>query len=158
MGRTKLPDNVKMMRGTDQPCRMNGDESFSLAQSYEIPAYLDPSAKKIYTSMAERLIAQRLLTIMDFEQLSAYAINYARCIKAEKMIKKEGEVILIKDEDGNYLRQERNVWLKIQDDCIKAMNTIGTQFGFTPLSRVKLAALLKTDNKNTDDFSDFEEL
>lgn len=158
MGRHKLPDNVKIARGTAQPCRMTGDEQFDLAGSFTVPAHLDKDAKKIYKSVAERMMMQRLLSVLDFEQLELYAISYARCLKAERMIRKEGEVVLIKDEDGNLLRQEENVWIKIQKDSMKMINTIGTQFGMSPMSRVKLASLLKTDKKQKDDFSEFEEL
>lgn len=153
-----MPDNVKVMRGTAQPCRLTGDHNFELATAYTVPAYLDKDAKKVFKSIAERMLMNRLLSTLDFEQLEIYAINYARCVKAEKMIREEGEVVLIKDEDGNLLRQEENVWIKIQKDAIKIINTIGGQFGMSPVSRVKLASLLKTEKEQKDDFSDFEEV
>lgn len=158
MGRNKLPDNVKVMRGTAQPCRLTGDQNFELATAYTVPSYLDKEAKKVFKSIAERMLMNKLLSTLDFEQLEIYAINYARCVKAEKMIKEEGEVVLIKDEDGNLLRQEENVWIKIQKDAIKIVNTIGGQFGMSPVSRVKLASLLKGKKEQKDDFSDFEEI
>ena len=158
MGRNKLPDNVKVMRGTAQPCRLTGGQNFELATGYTIPAHLDKDAKKVFKSIAERMLMNRLLSTLDFEQLEIYAINYARCVKAEKMIKMEGEVVLIKDEDGNLLRQEENVWLKIQKDAIKVINAIGGQFGMSPVSRVKLASLLKAEKEQKDDFSEYDEL
>lgn len=154
-----MPDSVKKARGTDQPCRMSGDEVFELvSQDCKAPAYLDKEAKKIFKALSERLIMQRLLSPLDLEQLAIYSLNYSRILKAEKMIREEGEVVLIKDEDGNLLRQEENVWLKVQKDAMKMTNMIGTQFGFSPLSRVKLASLVKSDGAQKDDFSDFEEV
>ena len=158
MGRHKLPDNVKVMRGTAQPCRLSGDQNFDLATGFTVPSHLDKNAKKIFKSIAERMLMNRLLSVMDFEQLEIYAINYARCIKAEKMIKEEGEVVVIKDKDGNILRQEENVWLKVQKDAIKVINAIGGQFGMSPVSRVKLVSLLKQEKEQKDDFSDFDEI
>ena len=74
------------------------------------------------------------------------------------MLKEQGEVVLIKDEEGNLLKQEENVWFKIQKDSIKVINAIGGQFGFSPISRVKLVALLKNKEAEKDEFADFEEL
>ena len=158
MGRNKLPDSVKKMRGSDQPCRMSGDSAFSLATEIVVPTYLTADAKKAFKSVAQRLMANRLLSDLDYEAVELYAINYARCVKAEKMIKQQGEVVLIKDEDGNLIKQEENVWLKVQRESIKVINNVGAQFGFSPISRVKLAALLKEKEVEKDDFSDFEEL
>ncbi|MFI3298756.1 MAG: phage terminase small subunit P27 family [Rikenellaceae bacterium] len=152
---------MKLLKGTDQPCRLSGDTpSQGLIESFEdlkLPVGLRGYAKKVFIDRAKALIMQRILTENDLDMLVIYADAVATANDARKQLAKEGFIVWVKDEEGNLLEQRPNLWQKILNDSIKTINTYGSQFGFSPVSRIKLASLaVSVVNKN--DFAEFEEL
>lgn len=65
-GHNRLPDEVKQLRGTDQPCRMN--PSAPARAPCEIPAapeHLDADARAIWARLAPLVTARRVVTEVD---------------------------------------------------------------------------------------------
>ena len=154
MGRNRLPDAVKVARGTDQPCRMSGDAGVSVLDSVKAPAFLSGAAKKIFEETAFQLCSCRVLTALDVEQLSMYALNVGRAIEAEKAIKKEGAVITVKTKYDQV--PAVNPWVKIQKDAISVSSAIAAQYGLTPVSRMRIAQMVAPEKKEKDPFEEFD--
>lgn len=155
MGRNRLPDAVKIARGTDQPCRMSGEIGVSVLDSVKAPAFLTGLAKKVFEETSQQLCSCRVLTMLDVEQLAMYAINVGRAIEAEKAIRKEGAIIKIATKYDNI--PTPNPWLKIQKDAISMASTIAVQYGLTPVSRIRIAQMAAPEEKNKDPFVEFED-
>ena len=80
-GRKPIPDQLKALRGTDQPCRMSGkvDTVDRISDIREITSTkkmkLLPTkrAREIFKSKANQLIGLGILTELDIEHLAVYA-------------------------------------------------------------------------------------
>lgn len=154
MGRNRLPDAVKVARGTDQPCRMSGDAGVSVLDSVKAPTFLTGDAKKIFEQTAQQLCNCRVLTALDVEQLSMYALNVGRAIEAEKAIRKQGAVIKIVTRYDSI--PTVNPWVKIQKDAISISSAIAAQYGLTPVSRMRIAQMVAPEKKEKDPFEEFD--
>lgn len=157
MGRNRLPDNIKALRGTNQPCRINGDAAIDAAKEIQAPKGMSSDAKKIFIARANQLKIHDILTPADIDSLILYANSMATAMKAQKALQEEGYISFIKDEEGSIIGQQVNLWHKILQDSIKTVNLIGMQFGFTPASRAKISSLI-TAKKENNDFAEFEEI
>ena len=143
-GRKATPDTVKMLRGTDQPCRMSGSVD-NADKITDIKRILSTSrlkllptkrAKEIFKTKANQLIALGVLTELDIEHLAVYANSLDvlfTCMEgmrepAQEKRDKEGQLI------GYVTRPEAKMYKQMVDD----VNRIGAEFGFTPVSRQKI--------------------
>lgn len=154
MGRPKIPDSLKVIRGTDQPVRMSGESDVPVLTDVKAPKFLTGDAKKIFEQTAGRLCACRVLTELDIEQLAMYAINMGRALEAETKMKKEGTVVSVQTKQGKM--QMVSPWFKIQKECLSAASSIAQQFGLTPVSRMRVAQMLQPKQKDEDPFAEFE--
>ena len=60
-----------------------------------------------------------------------------------------------KDEDGNLCKVSVNPLVKVLKDTVNTANMIGSQFGWSPLSRMRLRSMV-AEEKKKDDFSEFD--
>lgn len=155
MGRHKNSTGLKVLRGTNQPCRdVSTQDLRPLEFVPKPPKELSRDVKKIFAAKAAQLVMLRVLTELDIDELIIYATSLATVAEAEKHLIEEGRVILIKDEDGNILSQEINVWNKIYKDNVAIVNSIGVKFGFSPASRASILSSIPKREKK-DEFDDF---
>ena len=142
-GRKAIPNEIKALRGTDQPCRMKDEVSVDRIQYFfeKIPKnspLKTKRAKKIFIEKANQLVASKILTAMDLEQLSMYAYSVDVVYQAMEAIGEMGHFQEIHDENGYLLRYVENPYLKLFRDHVKIANEIGANFGFSPVSRQKI--------------------
>lgn len=160
MARPKLPEKTKQLRGTRRRCREVDDNAFdnTLVASLEdvkVPAHLSAEAKKIYKTIVPQLFAMRMLQPVDQSALCVFANAIATISKMQKALDVEGYVIDVYDKDGNVIGAAVNPKQKVLKDAINTANTIGSQFGWSPTSRIRLTAMLTSEKENKDDFADF---
>lgn len=73
-GRKKIPDELKSLRGTDQPCRMTGDAIPAGTAVAALPrSGLKGTAKKVFEVVATELIYKCLLDVVGVDLVVAYA-------------------------------------------------------------------------------------
>ena len=73
-GRKKIPDELKSLRGTDQPCRMAGNAAPAGMAVVSLPrSGLKGTAKKVFEVVATELIHNRLLDLVGVDLVAAYA-------------------------------------------------------------------------------------
>lgn len=160
MGRYKLPDKVKEVRGTKRKSREQGEEVLSATtitslQDVNIPTHLNADAKKIYREVVSQLFAMKILQPIDDTALCIFANAVATIHKMQKALDKEGYLIYVEDKNGNTL-STINPMQKVLKDAINTAATIGAQFGWSPAARIRLVATLdKKEPEN--DFSKFLE-
>lgn len=160
MGRSKLPAKVKELRGTKRKDRPQDDGDWSATavvslESVNAPKGMSSEAKKIYKERVQMLFAMKLLQPVDVDALTLYSNAMATALKVQKALDEEGYTIVEKDEDGNVCRVVPNPLTKVLKEAITTVNMFGSQFGFSPLSRMKLKAMANPE-KEKDNFSEFD--
>ena len=99
VGRKKTTNEQKILRGTDQPCRMT-PQTVSNGMS-EIPKVkLKGSAKKIFEYTAYELINKGLMEIVSLDLLVAYAREMSIYHDLMREVEKEGFTIEVETKNG----------------------------------------------------------
>lgn len=142
-GRKPIPDAVKVMRGTDQPCRMSGDDGVEKIESINqitscsrMKLLPTKRAKEIFKTKANQLIALRVLTELDLEHLAVYANSLDVLFTCLDGMRRPAEEKY--DKNGNLIGYIAPPELGLYKQMVEHVNKIGAEFGFTPLSRQRI--------------------
>ena len=99
VGRKKIPDQVKILHGTNQPCRMNENKP-----DYEIVKKLPPAprwfsklGKRIYRNLGKELLQKNILTALSIPMFIAY------CREISIYLEIEMEFLTMEDRIHNIL-------------------------------------------------------
>ena len=96
-GRKKIPDSLKTLRGTDQPCRMSN--SVAIPPTTAVVALprtgLKGTAKKIFAVVATELIHKGLLDVTGVDLVVAYAREMALYHDSMRDVEREGATVEI---------------------------------------------------------------
>ena len=92
-----------------------------------------------------------ILAEVDVMALELYAFEYAELVRLQEQLLKEGYTIEEETKFGTV--KKTNPLEKIVHRKLAVVNALGSQFGFTPLSRMRLHQLTTEDNQK-DDFVD----
>lgn len=155
-GRKKLPDELKSLRGTDQPCRMVGNTAPAGTAIMSLPrSGLKGSAKKVFEIVATELIHNRLLDWVGVDLVVAYAREMGLYHDMMRTVEKEGYTIEVATKSGTMTVV--NPKRKVAESALANAKSLASEFGLTPSSRHRVAALL-SDDVPKDDFAEFEEV
>ena len=105
--------------------------------------------------MATELIYNNLLDRLGTDLLVAYCREMALYHDMMKDLEKEGYTVKVETKMG-FITQV-NPKRKIAENALSAAKALAVEFGMTPSSRNRVAALL-SGNAPKDDFADFEEV
>lgn len=168
-GRKKLPDSVKVLRGTDQPCRSGTEVPGVMVVSSLPKSGLKGTAKKVFEVVASQLIATNVLDVLGVDLVIAYAREMAlyhdtmREVEAEGFVlypeeklsvKENGPAIEVATKRGvPFINPKR----KVAESALSNAKMLAAEFGLTPSSRGRIAALLSNEPPK-DDFAEFEEV
>lgn len=138
-----MSDAMKVARGTDQPCRMSGDDGvpkltdvgqiMSVSKSKLLPT---KRSREIFKKKANQLIGMRVLTELDLEHLAVYANSLDvlfSCLDGMRRPVQERY-----DKHGNLVGYIQPPELGIYKQMVDHVNRIGGEFGFTPVSRQRI--------------------
>lgn len=145
-GRKPIPDQLKALRGTDQPCRMSGkvDTVDRISDIREITSTkkmkLLPTkrAREIFKSKANQLIGLGILTELDIEHLAVYANSLDVLFSCMEGMRKPP--VERKDKAGRLLGYVAPPEIAMYKQMVDHVNRIGAEFGFTPMSRQRINA------------------
>ena len=155
-GRKKLPDNIKALRGTDQPCRMSDKTAVQTSMVVKLPKVgLKGTAKKIFAVVATELMHNNLLDVYGVDMIVAYAREMALYHDMMTEVEKEGVTIEVVTKTG--VVTQINPKRKVAEGALASAKSLATEFGMTPSSRSRVAAILN-DNTPKDEFAEFEEI
>lgn len=155
MGRPPLPSKVKTLRATTRKCReviVNDTPTVQSLVDVKIPSHLTGEAKKIYTQKIQQLFAMGYLEEIDVDALTLYAWEYAELIKCQRQLQKEGYIVEEETKNGPTLKE--HPLHKVVMKKLAAVNALGSQFGWSPVSRVRLHAIASGKGEKND-FEDF---
>ncbi|MBO9614198.1 MAG: phage terminase small subunit P27 family [Dyadobacter sp.] len=130
---------MKKLEGTYRQDRAVANEMMPSNLDYAPtpPSFLNAAAKKEWKSVCEELIELQMLHRVDLGLLAAYCSEMANYINAVRELKKKGEVLTIKREDGSEYSMP-SPWVAIKNSYLKNAQAIASQFGFTPSARTKI--------------------
>ena len=155
-GRKKLPDNIKALRGTDQPCRMSDKPAVQTAMVVKLPKVgLKGTAKKIFAVVATELMHNNLLDVYGVDMIVAYAREMALYHDMMTEVEREGVTIEVVTKNG--VVTQINPKRKVAEGALASAKSLATEFGMTPSSRSRVSAIMN-DNAPKDEFAEFEEI
>ena len=151
MGRNPLPSKTKALRGTTRKCRETKSDiiSVELVGPVSCPPHLKGEAKKIYEQKVQQCFAMGILSEIDADALAVYAWEYAELIRLAKELKDEGYTYEVTNKNGET-ETKLNPKEKVVRNKIAVVNTIGSQFGWSPVSRMRLQTIAKEEEKKDD--------
>jgi len=136
-GRKPLPNQLKVLKGTDQPCRMRDDVSVEkVSKMPPPPKWLGDTARKLYKTKSQFLIGAGIISVGDIEMFVTFCHEFGRYIEtAEKLSEVNHSAVLSEKQEQLYWRLT-----KINRDSFDRARSLAGEFGFTPISRLKFAA------------------
>ena len=154
-GRKAIPDELKSLRGTNQPCRMTGGDAAMDKVSVIPKSGLKGTAKKVFEIVASELIHKNILEIVGLDLLVAYAREMALYHDTMRELEKEGFTVEVETKHGTTTMV--NPKRKVAESALSNAKALAGEFGMTPATRNRVAALLTSPDPK-DDFAEFEEI
>lgn len=144
-GRKQLPSQVVKMRGTDQTSRPRSEgvsagkiDDISIAEMQIGFANLNERSREIFLERCGVLQAMRILEVSDLPQLMLYAQTFDTYLTAIADVERDGNYLIIYNDDGTVAKAVPHPAEKIRRSCIELLCKIGSDFGFSPVSRQKI--------------------
>jgi len=133
-GRKPKPTHLKIVSGTDQPCRMNPDEPKPKKDKVKMPPGLTPKAQKQWKYIVKELVDCGVMTNLDVHALRLYCEAWARYSDAAELLQKSS--LITKTPNGLLMQ---NPVIPIMNKAFEQMMRILPEFGATPASRTKVS-------------------
>ncbi|ATQ55043.1 phage terminase small subunit P27 family [Paracoccus yeei] len=147
-GRKPLPTQLKLVKGTARPHRLNPAEPTPSVAIPDPPEHLDAEAAAKFTDMATLLARHGVMTELDAGALARYVVIWRRWLDAEAEVKRRGPVV--KTVGGNIIQ---NPFLAVANKCLAQMGQIESEFGLTPSSRSRIRTAAPAET--SDPFEEF---
>jgi len=147
-GRKPLPTQLKVVKGTARPHRMNPAEPKPTVATPPPPDHLDEPAAAKFTEMAALLARYGVMTELDVSALARYVVIWRRWLEAEAEVARRGPVV--KTSNDNIIQ---NPFLAVANKCLAQMGQIESEFGLTPSSRTRIRMAEPAETR--DPFEDY---
>ena len=134
-GRKRIPTKLKIIKGTDQPCRMNPNEAEPDLAIPSPPEHLSQTASVEWGRVSQELYYLGLLSRIDRAALAAYCQSYSRWVEAELQLTQKG--LLVKTKNKNIIQSPL---VGIANKSMEMMHKFLTEFGMTPAARARVQA------------------
>ena len=133
-GRKPLSDSLKVIRGTNQPCRMRGD--LIIEHPNELPKpprSMGRTAKKYYSNVGVFLIRANIITPIDVGVLEMCSIEYGRYYDLTKLI----DEINLMDDMSEGQAAKLNLMNRRMMQSYERWIKLAIELGLTPSARLK---------------------
>lgn len=154
MGRNAISNQDKIAHGTDQPVRMQQEIGFTKIEKLFPHPELTGKAWKIYKIVAQEFMARRILEDINDALVAAYALELGTYYDQMEAIRVEGLILKAKTKQGEMLVV--NPRRRVADSALANAKSLASQFGLTPASRAKIAAMINGNDQKYDEFTEFE--
>lgn len=146
-GRKKLPTALKVLKGTDQPCRINSLEPKfeKISKAPPAPKWFSKISKKIYRDTSKALINAGVFEAVDLQMLIAYCQSYGLYLEIEERLAGDLGNRLQNIETKFGEKTEVAPLQKISADVLKRSQSLAAEFGMTPASRSKVSASMPNE-------------
>ena len=137
-GRKAEPNALKVLKGTNQPCRMRDELSCEkITKIPKAPPYMNSYARKVYKITAEQLATLGILDVVNINAVMMYANEMGKYIEAEEKLKTEGRTLVEYSDKGN-IHTVRNPLDKMASEYLMNAKMWAVELGVTPASAGKV--------------------
>ena len=133
-GPKPTPRNLRLVKGTDRPSRMNDDEPILPVTIPDPPEHLGDRETDKFREMAAKLARMRVMSDADIDALAMYCVSWIRMIEADRRVAEMGEIVAA----PKTRVPMQNPWLAISNKARAECRAILVEFGMTPSSRTRV--------------------
>ncbi|MFR2025060.1 MAG: phage terminase small subunit P27 family [Odoribacter splanchnicus] len=142
-GRKPISNALKVLKGTDQPCRMREEISYEkitkIPKIPKAPDYMCIAGKKVYKITAQQLADQGILNVVNINAVMMYANERGKYIEAEKKLSEpENDRVVKEISDKGGVRYVRNPLDKMASEYLANAKMWAVELGITPASASKV--------------------
>ena len=135
----RIPSHLKVVAGTDQPCRMNANEPKLKSSVPDMPKTLTKNAKAYWRFIVPKISAMGILTDVDGTALQMLCETYAEWIDLCHKITAFGDTTYETEKDGLIMHRSRPEVAQ-RSDAARRLQSLLAEFGITPAARSKVSA------------------
>lgn len=136
-GRKPLSNALKVLKGTDQPCRMRAEVQYDkVTKIPKAPDYFNEEAKKVYKITARQLAEKGILDVVNINTVILYANEMGKYIEAEVTLKDSARIL--KEETKFGSKDYRNPLDKMASEYLANATRLAIELGITPASASKV--------------------
>jgi len=134
-GRKKIPDHLKVLSGTAQPCRMNPDAPSANPGVAGCPDWLSERASELFAQISATLLG---MGIASPDDQVALAILASRLEEVELMTAAIEDGGRVYTQDSGMRRAAPEVAMR--NEAMRHAQSLLAEFGLTPAARSKVSA------------------
>ncbi|KXV33082.1 terminase [Gluconobacter thailandicus] len=150
-GRKPKPAHLRVVTGNAGKRALPEDGLRLKSEAAPPPDYLDEDGQSAWNRLVPVLVERGIFTLLDHDALAQYCATYSRWLRAERTLQDgEGDTYETHGRQGTMKRGRPE--LAIIAESIRLMRTVGSEFGFSPVARLRLK-----DVGQGDMFSPFSE-
>lgn len=133
-GRKPIPNQLKRLRGTDQPIRMRNELNIEKINKIPVPPkYFNKAARKIYKTVGDTLVSLGILTEIDFPAFVAMCEEYGTYYELTIELKTVPmRAKMAKDAERVYRRMKT-----ARNEAWEKFYKLSSDFGLTPVARLR---------------------
>lgn len=136
-GRKPLPAHLRVVNGNAGKRAIPEDGLQLPSVIVEPPDFLDDIAREAWVRLTKPLVEKGAFTVLDHDALAQYCASYSRWRRAEAALEAEGsDTYETHGKMGKMIRARPEVG--IVSEQVRLMRTIGSEFGFSPVARLRL--------------------
>ena len=147
MANRPVPTALKIVRGTDQPCRVNPDEPVIASDKIIRPPHVKGAAKKFWEQFVPTMQAAGIISNADVPGIEALCRKYAEWNQYQKAAERDGLIIM--KVNGDLVASP---YISLAQKSFDSFRLMLTEFGMTPSSRTKVSTIKPKETK--DEWSD----
>lgn len=140
MGRKPLPDKLKVIQGTAQPCRMNPDAPVPSSGVADAPAWLSERASEIFAQLSAILEGMGIASPDDQAALALLASRLEEVELMTAAIEDGGRTYDQKDAEGEVRMRRAAPEVGLRNEAMRHAQSLLAEFGLTPAARSKVSA------------------
>jgi P27 family predicted phage terminase small subunit len=143
-GRPPLPTNVKLMRGTARPHRLNRAEPKLPPVAPAMPAALPADARTTWRWLVRLLTPMRVLTKSDAATLMLAATRLEDYLRLRERVAAEGATYTTETVSGSVFHRTRPE-VQLAAAAWRDVSRLLGEFGLSPSSRSRVASVAAGD-------------
>lgn len=134
-GRKKIPDRLKVISGTDRPCRMNPDQPVAADGVAVAPEKLSERGAEIFSRLSAILDGMGIASPDDQDNLT---------MLAQRLEQVELLTVIIEDEGFTYKSEAGLIKARpevaMRSEAMRHAQSLLSEFGLSPAARAKVTA------------------
>lgn len=138
-GRKRLPDHLKVLRGTDQPCRMNPDQPKAAPGVARAPEALSARAAEHFDRLSAILDGMGIASPDDADMLALLASRLEEVEILTAVIEDAGRTYVTTATSGDKLWKARPE-VAMRNEAMRHAQSLLSEFGLSPSARSKVTA------------------